>query len=243
MMTANNSSTQLETTQQNAINSTEAAQFAIKGIVSNQTPSGKTQLDVLLDSITALPLWIRQLIYTDLRDALSKEMSPKTIKTLDKENFLQLWEPLLTTRGKNELLSPSSEVASDVRQLLKACKIGLNVANICTEYVWTLEKCCVLMCSAIASGYIEPSPSVVIDATARYLGNKIRLGEYLVQIGRVTEEEMQQALMTQQYITLAMGEHTNVGEILTRLELLDPEDVEVILFLKEESSKTFTQLR
>lgn len=54
---------------------------------------------------------------------------------------------------------------------------------------------------------------------------------------------MQQALMTQQYITLAMGEHTNVGEILTRLELLDQEDVEAILFLKEESSKTFSQLR
>jgi len=243
MMTTNNSSTQIEASQQTSVNATEANQFAIKGIVPNQAPTGKTQLDVLLDSITALPLWIRQLIYTDLRDALSKEMSPKTIKTLDKENFLQLWEPILTTRGKNELLSPSSEVSSDIRQLLKASKIGLNVANICTEYMWTLEKCCILICSAIANGYLEPSSSVVIDATARYLGNKIRLGEYLVETGRITEEEMQQALMTQQYIRLAMGEHTHVGEILTRLELLDQEDLEAILFLKEESSKTFSQLR
>jgi hypothetical protein len=73
----------------------------------------------------------------------------------------------------------------------------------------------------------------------RYLGNKTRLGEYLVQSQRITEEDMEQALLTQQYITVAMGERTNIGEILVRLELVEQEDVEAILFLKEESSKVF----
>ena len=36
-----------------------------------------------------------------------------------------------------------------------------------------------------------------------------------------------------------MGERTNIGDILVRLELVDQEDVEAILFLKEESSKVF----
>jgi hypothetical protein len=217
---------------------TTESTFNISGIITQHT-SGETQLDHLLLSINSLPLWIRQVIYTDLRDALEKEMSAKTIKTLDKQHFLQLWDPVLTTRGKNEILNPSADVPKDVQQLLKSCKIGLNVANICTELHWTLEKCCILLCNTIAAGYIEPSISLTIDATMRYLGNKTRLGEYLVQSQRITEEDMEQALLTQQYITVAMGERTNIGEILVRLELVEQEDVEAILFLKEESSKVF----
>ncbi|MCS6266202.1 MAG: hypothetical protein H2174_01415 [Vampirovibrio sp.] len=217
---------------------TPESSFNINGILTPQT-SGETQLDHLLLSINSLPLWIRQVIYTDLRDALEKEMSAKTIKTLDKQHFLQLWDPILATRGKNEILNPSANVSKDVQQLLKFCKNGLNVANICTELHWTLEKCCILLCDTIATGYIEPSISLTIDATMRYLGNKTRLGEYLVQSQRITEEDMEQALLTQQYITVAMGERTNIGEILVRLELVEQEDVEAILFLKEESSKVF----
>jgi hypothetical protein len=231
--------------QQNTVNPAQSntlvehnAAFNIEGVLS-PTTTGKTALDHLLFSITTLPLWIRQVIYTDLRDALESEMSAKTIKHLDKQNFLQLWEPLLTNRGKNEVLNPSAAVSMDVQFLLKHCKNSLNVANICTELHWTLEKCCVLLCEAIAEGYLEPSTSITIDATMRYLGNKIRLGEYLVQSQRINVENMEQALRTQQYITVAMGEHTNIGEILVRLELVDQEDVEAILFLKEESSKVF----
>ena len=213
-------------------------QFTVQGILNPQV-TGQTQLDNLLISINSLPLWIRQVIYTDLRDALEKEMTAKTMKTLDKENFLQLWDPILTTRGKNELLNPSADVSKNIQLLLKACKNGLNVASICTEFNWTLEKCCILLCDTIAAGYLEPSISIIIDATMRYLGNKTRLGEYLVHSQRITQEEMDQALMTQQYISVAMGERTNIGEILVRLELVELEDVEAILFLKEESSKVF----
>jgi hypothetical protein len=214
------------------------ASFPIQGLLAPKN-GHQTQLDGLLASLNALPLWIRQVVFTDLRDALEKEMTPKTLKTLDRDDFLQLWTPLLATRGKNELLTPSATVATDVHQVLKACKAGLNVANICTELQWTLEKCCILLCHIVSEGYLEPSQSVVIDATLQYLGNQTRLGEYLVHIGRITPKDMEQALMTQQYIMAAMGERTNIGEIVVRLELVDQEDVEAILFLKEESSKIF----
>jgi hypothetical protein len=36
-----------------------------------------------------------------------------------------------------------------------------------------------------------------------------------------------------------MGERAKIADILIRLELLTPEDVESILFLKEESRKPF----
>lgn len=215
-----------------------AMQININGILTAQ-PSGKTQLNHLLFSIHSLPLWIKQVIFTDLRDDLEQKMSIKTLKMLDNEHSLQLWEPFLTTRGKNEVLNPSAAVPNDMTQLLKSCKNGFNVANICTESHWTLEKCCILLCETIKAGYLEPASSRIINATMRYLGNKTRLGEYLVESQRITVEDMSQALLTQDYISRAMGERTNIGEIVVRLELVDQEEVESILFLKEESSKVF----
>ena len=54
-------------------------------------------------------------------------------------------------------------------------------------------------------------------------------------MGRISVEQLDQALRTQQYIEESMHEHTGIANILINLGYITRQDTEGILFLKEES--------
>jgi hypothetical protein len=206
---------------------------------SPEAQARANKLGLVLSEMANLPLWVQQVIYTDLKSYLEKDAGIHRLSSVSREDFLQLWKPTLSERGQEALRTLSLSEHGDMVLLLDAVRHNDNVAMMCARYEWSLQNACHLFIAALRQQYIKPPHSKVLEASIRFLGDEIRIGEYLVFIGRVDQAQMELALQTQQYIESAMGERAKIADILIRLELLTPEDVQSILFLKEESRKPF----
>ncbi len=194
----------------------------------------------LNNQILSLPLWVKQVLYSVLKQELENILSKRTLDTFQPEDTLQIWHPELTLAGKRALETSSGDLTPDVIKLLRMASQGKAIIDVALLSRWTLEQCCIHLLSAISKELILAPKSGIIQATILYLSGRVRLGEYLVKIGRVTVEQLDQALRTQRYIEDSLGERTGIANVLINLGYINKMDSEGILFLKEESRKTYS---
>jgi hypothetical protein len=174
-----------------------------------------------------------------MRHDLESSMSKATLDAFSPEHTLQLWLPEVTRHGQMELEQPSGQFEQGILRLLQLARFQKNVVNITILNNWSLEQSSRYLLHCIDKELIAPPRSAVIMGTIEYLAGKTRLGEYLVKINRLSVEQLDQALRTQKAIQEAMGERTGLANVLINLGYIKREDSEGILFLKEESKKTF----
>jgi hypothetical protein len=198
-----------------------------------------TAFDNLMQQLSTLPLWVKQVIYAQLRQELEASLSKATLATFGPEHTLQLWAPEITRQGLQEIEKPTGMLGQGMLKLLHLSRFHKNVLSITIMNNWSLEQASIYLLEALEKELISPARSKVILGTIDYLANRTRLGEYLVQINRLTIEQLDQALRTQRAIAEAMGESTGIANVLINLGYIKKEDSEAILFLKEESKKPF----
>jgi hypothetical protein len=193
--------------------------------------------EILSAQTTQLPLLAKQVLYAQLRTDLEVAFSKSTLEAFGPDDILQLWVPRLTTQGRRHLDQSRGQSASDfpLVRLLDLVTYDKPIIHICILNYWTLEQCSILLREAIDQSLLHEPHSVIIDATISYLANKTRLGEFLVKIGKLTTDQLDQGLRTQQYILTAMGEKTGIANVLINLGYITQQDTESILFLKQES--------
>jgi hypothetical protein len=187
----------------------------------------------LMKNIKELPLWVQEVIYIELQEEMLQHFTSESLKGITNRDTLALLIPQITIDGEQMLL----ELKNDLGQFLMDAKQNLTILDICIRHEWSLETCCVQMEEAIRSQWVTPPRSAKALGTMEYMANQIRLGEYLVKMGRITSEQLDQALRTQQYIKEALQEHTGLANILINLGYITRQDTESILSLKEESRK------
>lgn len=192
-----------------------------------------------MGQLQSLPLWMKQVIYTEMLSDLEASISRETLNTYEKAHLLQLHVPELTADGTREAMEPSGRYPQALIEFLRLARQNYNVASICMALQWTLEQACMVLLRGIQVSLVLRPSSFKVDATLRYLGNEIRLGEYLVQIQKINWDQLDQALRTQTYIHSALGERLALGEVIINLGFIQREDAESILFLKEESKKAY----
>ncbi|MDX2084059.1 MAG: hypothetical protein SFZ03_01555 [Candidatus Melainabacteria bacterium] len=210
--------------------------------MSHSAQAPQTPLEQMMGQIRDLPLWVKQVIYSELRNELDNSLARSTMDAFTGSDALQLLIPKVTPIGKKELEQPSGQVSAGALKLVYWALVQKNIVNICIMNQWTLEDCATALLECIDKQCVTAPTSGILVATIHYLGNRIRLGEYLVKIGRLSVEELDQALRTQRYIEEALDERTGIGNVLINLGYISKEDAEGILFLKEESKKTFQQV-
>lgn len=193
----------------------------------------------MMRMLSALPLWVKQIIYTQLRIDLETTLSKRTLDMFGPDDLLQLLVPELTTVGNKELDHPSGYHSQDLLRFLHLCRQKKTIANIAILNYWTLDHTNNCLLQALNHQLVASPKSGTIKATIDYLAGNTRLGEYLVKINRLTMEQLDQALRTQKYIEESMGDKTGIANVLTNLGYIKKEDSEGILFLKEESMKPF----
>jgi hypothetical protein len=198
-----------------------------------------TAFDTLMQQLGALPLWVKQVIYAQLRHELEATLSKATLEAFGFEHTLQLWVPEITRQGMLELEKPTGTVDQNILRMLHLTRYKKSVVSITVLNNWSLEQCAVHLLQAIEHELVIAPRSVIIQGTIDYLAGRTRLGEYLVKINRLTIEQLDQALRTQRAIEEAMGERTGIANVLINLGYIKKEDSEAILFLKEESKKAF----
>ncbi len=202
-----------------------------------------TTFDTMMQQLSGLPLWVKQVIYAQLRYELEATLSKATLEAFGPEHTLQLWIPEITRQGIQEIERPTGAVEQGILRLLHLTRFKKNVLTITIINNWSLEQCAIFLLQAVGKELIGPPRSMVITGTIDYLAGRTRLGEYLVQINRLTIEQLDQALRTQRAIEEAMGERTGIANVLINLGYIKKEDSEAILFLKEESRKPFPGLQ
>lgn len=199
-----------------------------------------TIFETLTNQLTALPLWVKHVVYSMLKVELESKMSRRTLDMMDNENMLQTWIPEVTALGVQELEAKTGKASQGLLKIIHQSRYRKNVINITIINNWSLEQCALYLIEGIDGDFLVRPKSGVVFATIEYLAGKTRLGEYLVRIGRVTAAQLDQALRTQQYIEEAMGERTGIANVMINLDYIQKQDSEGILFLKEESRKPFS---
>lgn len=203
--------------------------------MSNQTRNFSEFYQQLMEH----PLWVKQVIYAVLKQDLERLISPTTLSTFNVNDTLQLWTPKLLLDGEDALRQAQNKINTDLLKLLYHVYKKRTVMDITITNKWTLEQCCMVIQAAWEKELISQPNSKVIRATVLFLSGKIRIGEYLVQTGRITEAQANQALRTQDYIAQSMDERAGLAEIMINLNYIEKADSESILFLKQESKKQF----
>ncbi|MBK8189478.1 MAG: hypothetical protein IPK79_03420 [Vampirovibrionales bacterium] len=192
-----------------------------------------TPFEKLTQQLEQLPLWVKQVIYAVLRQELERALSSATLTAYSPADTLQIWRPELTSQSQQ----PSGQAPAALVKVLHFARYKKTVMDMAIMNGWSLEQTAILLLDALDRNLLLPPKSGVIMATLTYLGGKIRLGEYLVKIGRLTIEQLDQALRTQMYIDESLGERTGIANVLINLGYINRQDSEGILLLKEESKK------
>jgi hypothetical protein len=198
-----------------------------------------TAFDTLMHQLSSLPLWVKQVVYAQLRIELEAGMAKSTLEAFGTEHTLQLWVPEPTRQGMAELERPSGQYEQGILRLVHLTRFKKNVVNITILNNWSLEQCAVYLLQAVEKELVIPPRSAIVTGTIEYLAGRTRLGEYLVKINRLSIEQLDQALRTQRYIEESIGDRTGIANVLINLGYIKKEDSEGILFLKEESKKPF----
>lgn len=201
---------------------------------------GLSSFENLLQHLHNLPLWIKQVIYAELKGDLESSAARFSLEMINKDDTLQLYIPQITFLGRKELETRSRQLKSGTYKFLEGCDKNRRVLDICIENSWTLEQSSIELLNSMDLELVSPPRSAIINGTAQYLANRIRLGEYLIKLNKITIDQLDQALRTQKYIEQSIGERTGLAEVLINLGYITQNDTESILFLKEESKKKYT---
>lgn len=202
-------------------------------------PSESLEFESIMSKLNNLPLWVKQALYLQFGKELEKAFSLLNFNDQLEEDILQFHAPHLTVNGGMLLKNNEAKESEALMTFLKHAQQGKNIMNICASCQWSLAQTCILMVEAIDKKYVLPPNSPKSNGSMSYLAGKTRLGEYLVQIGRITLEQLDEALRAQHYILEVLGEQTKLADILINLGYIKKRECESILFLKEESKKVF----
>jgi hypothetical protein len=204
---------------------------------SPSAPSVFGSYSDLLQLIGKMPLLTQQALYVTLRASLESNLSAHTLEKMDTHNLLQLWVPQMTHIGMQTLiqLNNQNNSAHPLFQLLKGCQSKQTVAQTTTAQGWTLYQICMLLQQACQKEWIVLPTSTLILAAIHFITGQIRLGEFLMRMGKISSEQLDQALKTQQYAWEVMGQRSAIGNILVNLGYASKEDIEGILLMKQQS--------
>jgi hypothetical protein len=197
--------------------------------------------------IKSMPIWVKQVLYTDLK----RELEQSTIRGIkDSVNLvhaLQHYHPALTPEGATALKNfrearqkhPKKLSAEQIQigLLLEGCYLDQSILNICLKTGWSLKQCATQVYHAIEKHWIHEPASLSVNASLKFISDQIRLGQYLLELGHLTEHQLSQALRIQGYIEEALGGREGIGNILINMGLVNREEVEGILYLLEDSKQ------
>lgn len=197
--------------------------------------------------IKCLPLWVRQVIYSDLKKQL--EDSPiRSIKdSINLIHALQHYYPKLTPRGEDALRSFQQVLQTNPHQLtdshyrdgkfLEVLTQEIPFLDICMQFRWSLKQGSLQLMHCFEKDWVHQPTALTIDASLKFLGDRIKLGEYLLMQNAISQSQLDQALRVQGYIEEALGGREGIGNILMNMGLVSREAVEGILYLKEDSTQ------
>ena len=201
--------------------------------------SSQNTFKAFIQEIFTLPVWIKQIIYIELKEQLENSSMKNCIDIAKKDNCLQLYIPKLTYTGKKELVHNTKKLSENANIFLECVSQNISIMEISIKNNWNLCECSSYFLETIEADLVMKPSSTFVKGTALYMSGKIRLGEYFVKINRITIEQLDEALRKQKQLEASLGDRPGLAEIFVNLNFLSKADTEGILLLKEDCGKYY----
>lgn len=191
-----------------------------------------------MEKMLAFPLWIKQTIFLNLSNDLTKYLSNEFLDVQEGELF-HIYKPALSDLGQNELLTKESKFDESIYSFMNCCSKGMSLIEIAIENNFTMEEVAKAFTFCKTSGFFSNEVPNLVSAIAGFIAGKYRTGEYFIRAGKMTIEQLDEVLNKQQEIT-ASGKHVFIAELMVQLGFVRDLDVKSIIFMKEEAGKRFS---
>lgn len=197
----------------------------------------KNKFAQLNQRISDFPLWIKEVLYVDIRKNMTSLVGKDGI-VQNEDDLFQYACPKLTYKGRTELVNRTKKHSQGFYLFLSFLDKDYSIIEIMLEKTWTLEEVAKLYMMAFELGYVPALPSKLSQAAALYFASKIRVGEYLKLIGKLDLEQLEHAVNVQRAY-LVDDIKKQMGEVLIECGYVQEKDLQSILTLKDESKKRF----
>lgn len=184
-------------------------------------------LKQFLDKISKFPTWIKEIIYVQLSEQIDKES--------DLAYVFATYKPVLTYKGKCELDYKNSNLDMNTYNILDYCDKDSSISEITLNTYMSMEEVANYFLFCVDEGYLQIPDNSQILNIAGFLAGKFRTGEYFVQNGVITEEDLNKAVDNYENTK----EPKKFGQSLVELGLISQKQLDIILAIKEEAKKRF----
>lgn len=186
-------------------------------------------LEKFLNKISNFPSWIKEIIYINL----SKEINTNS----DLAYTFATYKPILTDNGKCELDYKKSHFDQNIYNILGYCDSGVSISEIAINTYLSLEEIANYFLFGVDEGLIQLPDNSQILNIAGFLAGKFRTGEYFVQDGSISEQQLDDAILN--YEHRMKKNNKKFGQSLIELGLISQHQLDKILSIKEEAQKRF----
>ncbi len=191
-----------------------------------------------MDKMVSYPLWIKQTIFLNLSNDLTKYLSNEFLDVQEGDLF-HVYKPALSELGQNELLTKESKYDESIYSFLNCCSKGMSLIEIAIENNFTMEEVAKAFMFCKTSKLFSNEVPNLVSAIAGFIAGKYRTGEYFIRAGKMTIEQLDEVLNKQQEIKDS-GKHVFIAELMVQMGFVTEVDVKSIIFMKEEAGKRFS---
>ncbi len=182
-------------------------------------------LEKFLDKVSDFPVWVKEILYVNLSGEVDSENNLSYV--------FATYKPALTYKGKCELDYKKSNFDSNIYNILDYCDNNASISEIALNTYMSMEEIAGYFLFGVDEGYIQlPDDSRILNI-AGLLAGKFRMGEFFVNDGSISQEQLGTA------VELQPKENKKFGQLLVDMGLISQKQLNIILSIKDEAKKRF----
>ena len=196
--------------------------------------------DLFIQNIKNLPIWVKQVITKEILEDLTKKLEDFT-ELVEVDNLFQDMCPKLTFKGRQELQEKNLRLSEGYYIFLKDLSEECNMFEITIKNNWTLADTAKIFCRLMELEYFQiPDYSTNKNiAIAMFIAGRIKTGEFLKRIGKITVIQLEHAIRYQKQLN-EEGRHIKMASILIKMGFITDKGLDSLLLLKDEAKKRLT---
>ncbi len=192
---------------------------------------------LFLNKFLAYPLWVKQVVFYRLWQNMNEQNCDRFVINHPDKNFA-MHIPTLTFRGKQELWDKKGGLDANIYNFLKFSHDGYNILEITLNMFMSMEEISKLYLFCCEQKLIEIPEQIELHAMAEFISERIMIGEYLLKIGSIEQDQLDMAL-AEQHKAIEKGESILLGKLFVKLGYITEATIKTIFKLKTDAKKRF----
>ena len=193
--------------------------------------------ELFIQNIKNLPMWVKQVITKEIFDDLNKKLDEFS-ELSEVTDLFQYMCPKVTFKGKQELQERTIGLSDGYYIFLQDLMNGCNIFEITIKNNWTLADSAKIFVRLCEIEFLQ-IPDYATNknvAIALFIAGKLKTGEFLKRINKITTIQLEQAIRYQKELN-DEGRHIKMASILIKMGFITDKGLDSLLLLKDEAKK------